>query len=238
MCLWSFLACVFSNAGSVPAYWGFSSDETPVTKRRYCLSCNVFKPERCHHCSACNRCVLNMDHHCLWINNCVGFWNRKHFILLLAYALMLTSFVIITMGYDFYKACAWTYDQKIFDLGEKDFEKNILIIVLYLLNTLVGLIMSFFLRFHYDLGTENKTTIENLAHDGMDYISKYDIGSQNNWNQIFGSNKFLYPFPTYWPCGQPHGDGIHFKINPDQVSDNQSQSIFSSIRKLSKNSLL
>ena len=94
---------------------------------------------------------------------------------------MLTSFVIITMGYDFYKACAWTYDQKIFDLGEKDFEKNILIIVLYLLNTLVGLIMSFFLRFHYDLGTENKTTIENLAHDGMDYISKYDIGSKNNW---------------------------------------------------------
>lgn len=110
MCVWSFLACVFSNAGNVPAYWGFSSDETPVTKRRYCLSCNVFKPERCHHCSACNRCVLNMDHHCLWINNCVGFWNRKHFILLLTYALMLTSFVAVSMGYDFYKACEWTKD--------------------------------------------------------------------------------------------------------------------------------
>ena len=50
-----------------------------MKKRRYCLMCNVFKPERCHHCSACNRCVLNMDHHCPWINNCVGLNNHVFF---------------------------------------------------------------------------------------------------------------------------------------------------------------
>ena len=54
-------------------------------KRRYCLVCHKFKPERCHHCSQCNRCVLNMDHHCPWVNNCIGFKNRKFFILLLTY---------------------------------------------------------------------------------------------------------------------------------------------------------
>lgn len=176
MVLWSFLACVLADAGTVPAYWGFSTDETPVTKRRYCLSCNVFKPERCHHCSACNRCVLNMDHHCLWINNCVGFWNRKFFILLLVYTLMLTSFVAFTMGYDFFKACQWISDQKFLKLSDPDLEKNIFTVTLYCMNCFVCLIMCFFLRFHWDLANENKTTIENLAHDGMEYISKYDIG--------------------------------------------------------------
>jgi len=85
------------------------------------------------------------------------------------------------MGYDFYKACQWTYNQHIFDLADKNFEKNLLIMALYAMNCFIGLIMCFFLRFHYDLASENKTTIENLAHDGMDYISKYDIGSKNNW---------------------------------------------------------
>jgi palmitoyltransferase len=57
-------------------------------RRRYCLMCNVFKPERCHHCSACNRCVLNMDHHCPWLNNCIGFYNKKNFLLTVLYAIL------------------------------------------------------------------------------------------------------------------------------------------------------
>ena len=71
-------------------------------RKRYCLICNVFKPERCHHCSACNRCVLNMDHHCPWINNCIGFWNRKHFILLLIYTWITSIFTSITMALPLY----------------------------------------------------------------------------------------------------------------------------------------
>ena len=47
---------------------GYFLDDPECKKRRYCLICHIFKPERCHHCSACNRCVLNMDHHCPWIN--------------------------------------------------------------------------------------------------------------------------------------------------------------------------
>ena len=40
-----------------------------------------------------------MDHHCPWINNCIGFWNRKFFILLLIYVLIVTYFVAITMSF-------------------------------------------------------------------------------------------------------------------------------------------
>lgn len=69
-------------------------DDLDAKKRRYCLICHIFKPDRCHHCSVCNKCVLNMDHHCPWVNNCVGFYNRKYFILLLGYANLSIYFVL------------------------------------------------------------------------------------------------------------------------------------------------
>lgn len=82
---WSFVQVVMTDPGQIPPFWGFHMDDNENKRRRYCLMCNVFKPERCHHCSVCGRCVLNMDHHCPWVNNCIGFWNRKYFILLLVY---------------------------------------------------------------------------------------------------------------------------------------------------------
>merc|ERR1711920_1127076 len=99
MMIWSFITVFVTDPGQVPLYWGFYLDAPEHKKRRYCLICHIFKPERCHHCSACNRCVLNMDHHCPWINNCIGFWNRKFFILLLIYVLIITYFIAISMGY-------------------------------------------------------------------------------------------------------------------------------------------
>jgi palmitoyltransferase len=85
MMIWSFVTVLVTDPGQVPLHWGFYLDAPEHKKRRYCLICHIFKPERCHHCSTCNRCVLNMDHHCPWINNCVGFKNRKFFILTLTY---------------------------------------------------------------------------------------------------------------------------------------------------------
>ena len=63
MLVWSFFQSMTTDPGQVPVFWGFHLGDAENKRRRYCLMCNVFKPERCHHCSACNRCVLNMDHH-------------------------------------------------------------------------------------------------------------------------------------------------------------------------------
>lgn len=103
MQLWCLAAVIFSEPGTVPPYWvrfmqGFYQTDSDIKRKRYCMLCHVFKPERCHHCSVCNRCVLNMDHHCPWINNCVGFYNRKTFILLLSYSLANLYFILIFMG--------------------------------------------------------------------------------------------------------------------------------------------
>ena len=40
--------------------------------------------------------------------------------------------------------------------------------------------MTFFLRFHIRLISENKTTIENLDKKGEQFQSKYDLGEMHN----------------------------------------------------------
>jgi hypothetical protein len=178
--------------------------------------CNVFKPERCHHCSACNRCVLNMDHHCPWINNCVGFWNRKYFMLLLIYVLLSTYFCILTLTYDFVQSIKWEIDTYYYSstVHNRQVLMNCVCIqISYFFSGMLALIMTLFLRSHIYLAATNKTTIERLDKKGNDYKSVYDIGSLNNWYQVFGTNKLLWPFPIFLGSGKPLGDGIYWPTN-------------------------
>lgn len=172
--------------------------------------CNVFKPERCHHCSACNRCVLNMDHHCPWINNCVGFWNRKYFLLLLIYVLIMTYVTAIFTAMDFYQAILWGYNNKIFSTNNPELSTKVTVMFGFALNFIVGCLMTAFLKFHIMLATENKTTIENLDKLGKPFQSPYDVGGSKNLKQIFGNNPWLYPFPIFCGSGKPIGDGIYW----------------------------
>ena len=169
-----------TDPGQVPVFWGFHLGDNENKRRRYCLMCNVFKPERCHHCSACNRCVLNMDHHCPWINNCVGFWNRKYFLLLLIYVLIITYTNTITMAYDFSQSILWGFNSKFLSNSDPKLSKNIAIIMAFIFNFTLMCLMTAFLKFHLMLASNNKTTIENLDKQGKPYESPYDIGSKEN----------------------------------------------------------
>ena len=51
---------------------------------KYCKTCNIWRPPRCHHCRVCDNCVDTQDHHCLWLNNCVGRRNYRHFLAFVA----------------------------------------------------------------------------------------------------------------------------------------------------------
>ena len=50
-----------------------------------------------------------------------------------------------------------------------------------MLNGIIAILMTMFLKFHIKLALGNKTTIENLDKKGVEYISPYDIGSKRNW---------------------------------------------------------
>ena len=53
--------------------------------------------------------------------------------------------------------------------------------VAFLINCIIMVLITMFLKFHLNLALTNKTTIENLDHKGEPYISLYDLGSRNNW---------------------------------------------------------
>jgi hypothetical protein len=46
MVLWSMVHSIVADPGRVPIYWGFFAEEADNRRRRYCLLCHSFKPER------------------------------------------------------------------------------------------------------------------------------------------------------------------------------------------------
>ena len=180
MLLWSYWSASLGEPGAVPKNWGYDFNSQGIVKRRFCLTCQCFKPERCHHCSACNRCVLNMDHHCLWLNNCIGFNNRKAFMLTLFYAQIITIFIEVTLLKDFVTAVQWGFSDDFQSKYDDDWKKQMLVLITYILNSIILVVITIFLKFHWMLATQNKTTIENIEHCDLAYWSKYDVGKQEN----------------------------------------------------------
>lgn len=134
---------MITDPGEVPPYWGFYMGDPESKRRRYCLMCHVFKPERCHHCSTCNRCVLNMDHHCPWINNCIGFYNRKFFLLLLLYVITATYMVAGGMF-----GTVKEITLRIWKTHRIEFGEETIILLSYHFNCLLAIVLSLFIKFH------------------------------------------------------------------------------------------
>ena len=82
-----------------------------------------------------------------------------------------------------------------------------------MLNGIIAILITMFLKFHIKLAMSNKTTIENLEMKGNSYQSNFDIGADKNWEQIFGYNRWLWPFPVFCASGKPLGDGITWPTN-------------------------
>ena len=210
--LMAFIATMSTNPGEIPLYWGFYIGDDDYKRKRYCLICNAFKPERSHHCSVCNKCVLNMDHHCPWVDNCIGFYNRKYFMQLLFFVVMLTIYVDIS---EFYFVA---------DMCMKLFKKHIrysqlihvgLVVICYIAVFIFSIIITMFLKFHIKLVFDNSTTIESLDTEHKKDNEKFNICKRQNLEQVFGSEPLFWFFPIPTKKGRPDGDGLTWKTRED-----------------------
>lgn len=61
---------------------------------KYCKTCSIWRPPRCHHCRVCDNCIENQDHHCVWINNCVGRRNYRFFFSFVSSGTLLGIFLM------------------------------------------------------------------------------------------------------------------------------------------------
>ena len=204
----AFISTMSTNPGEIPLYWGFYIGDDDYKRKRYCLICNAFKPERSHHCSVCNKCVLNMDHHCPWVDNCIGFYNRKFFMQLLIFVVILTIYVDISEVYFVFDMLYVAYKKRfryseIFHLG--------LVVICYGAVFAFSIIITIFLKFHLELVLNNSTTIESLDQEHKNDNAKFNVGKRENWEQVFGSSPIFWFFPFPSKMGRPDGDGLTWK---------------------------
>jgi hypothetical protein len=159
MMIWSLFATINTHPGEIPLYWGFYIGDDDSKKKRYCLICNAFKPERSHHCSVCNICVLNMDHHCPWVDNCIGFYNRKFFMQLLFYVSLLTIFIDASLAFDIFIILREVFTER---LKYEQMWISSFVLLSYSINFTLSILITLFLKFHVNLIINNSTTIESL----------------------------------------------------------------------------
>ena len=215
--LMAFISTMRTNPGEIPLYWGFYIGDDDYKRKRYCLICNAFKPERSHHCSVCNICVLNMDHHCPWVDNCIGFYNRKFFMQLLLFVVLLTIYVDISEFYFIVNLTIALFKQHI---KYSQIARTMLVIFAYLAIFIFSIIITNFFKFHIGLVLKNSTTIESLDQEQQKDFQKFNLSPRENWEQVFGCDSLLWfiPFPT--KRGRPDGDGLSWRTNENTLDSN------------------
>jgi len=202
---WAYITVMKAPAGSIPLYWGFYIGDDDEKRKRYCLICNAFKPERSKHCSICNECVLNMDHHCPWVNNCIGFFNRKYFMQFIFY-------VEISFIYNF--IFSFIYLIQKFKLIKEEKMSYIYYSFLWINCLAIGVatfLFGKFVLYHINLVITNSSTIENLDKENKDKYAKFCLSKKENIEQVFGKNKLYWLLPIISEEAKPEGDGLLWK---------------------------
>lgn len=163
---------------------------------RFCVHCNLFKPDRAHHCSSCHECVLQMDHHCPFTGNCcIGLVNRKFFILFLYYATLSCSLVATLTPH----ALLYYTVREDQPTTVPSIAWTVVLLMMYLLCALHAVALAPFAAFHTYLVLNNRTTIENQEPHHplhLEVLRRTDKTWLTNWNATFGPSPWLWFVPV------------------------------------------
>lgn len=135
-----------------------------------CAKCGLPKPPRCHHCRTCNHCHLKMDHHCPAVGICIALRNQRPFLAMFRWA-ELSCIMNACLG--FFR-CSFGED-------------SIFAAMIAILLVMLAIIFHVFWNDSATRIERNVTTIEEMYSDDL---TKYDLGTNENWKQVFGSHSF------------------------------------------------
>lgn len=144
-----------------------------------CSKCGLPKPPRAHHCSTCGRCHLKMDHHCPSIGTCIALWNQQPFIIMLRWGVIEILFHVVAAA--IYACITQSFEEKVFNVAS--------CVVLFIASLFLGSFYSTVMK----KVKNNTTTIEEI--NGK--YRKYDIGTEENIKQVFGSGKYRFLIPKH-----------------------------------------
>uniref|UniRef100_A0A665UZ31 Palmitoyltransferase n=1 Tax=Echeneis naucrates TaxID=173247 RepID=A0A665UZ31_ECHNA len=177
---------------------------------RYCHSCQVIKPDRCHHCSTCE--IISHIMFSFRVNNCVGFSNYKYFVLFLAYASLYCVVICATVIQYFIKF--WTKQLP-------DTHAKFHILFLFFVAALFFISILSLLSYHLWLVGKNRTTIEAFRApvfaNGPDK-NGFSLGFSRNVAEVFGDRAKYWIFPVFSSLGDGHSFLTRLvHIDPEQA---------------------
>lgn len=102
-----------------------------------------------------------MDHHCPWLNNCIGFYNKKFFVQLLFYLLLILFYISITSFGLVYHKIMLLYKTR-HSINNELFLTSSILIFAYVIVIILTILNLAFFKFHLKLVLTNSTTIESV----------------------------------------------------------------------------
>jgi len=156
--------------------------DNSIERWRWCDTCNVYRPPRCHHCSDCDNCVDGFDHHCPWVGNCIAARNYRFFFLFL---LSTTVMLLFVFGMSLYYFMVIKNDSS--DIAETIGNAPVALgLMIYC--GVVFLPVLCLASYHCNIISSGQTTKEEVKRLHESSVNVHDHGCCSNWKvTLFGA---------------------------------------------------
>lgn len=153
-------------------------EDGTIERWRYCETCHIYRPPRCHHCSDCDNCVEVFDHHCPWVGNCIARRNYRFFVLFLVSTGIMLAFV-------FGVSCRYfvLIKDNSDDLGETISNAPVALgLMIYC--GVVFLPVLCLTSYHVNIISSGQTTKEEIKRMYQGGVNPNDHGCLHNWKLV------------------------------------------------------